>query len=173
MGTYLPGDGKKINSFVMFKGMRKASKDIGLEVNCEKVKYIMISRHQNVVQNQNIVIGNLSFENVEKLKYVGVPVINTNEIREEIKRGINTRNACYFSLDKILSSRLGGYDIAIIYHSNHIHPSKEADGLWHVIATGSEVPGFKAGRGPWTFSERKSLEYDFLRKGCETVGAVS
>ena len=39
----------------------KASKDISLEVNSEKTKYIT-SRHQNVIQNQNIVTGNVSFE---------------------------------------------------------------------------------------------------------------
>ena len=38
----------------------KASKDIGLEVNSEKTKYMITCRHQNVIQNQNIVIGNLS-----------------------------------------------------------------------------------------------------------------
>ena len=45
----------------------KASKDIDLTVNPEKIKYTIISRHQNVVQNENIVTGNLSFENVEKV----------------------------------------------------------------------------------------------------------
>ena len=29
----------------------KASKDIGLEVNSEKTKYMITSRHQNIVQN--------------------------------------------------------------------------------------------------------------------------
>ena len=57
----------------------KASKDIGLEVNSEKTKYMITSRHQNVIQN--IVIGNLSFENVEKFRYPGVTVTNTNDIR--------------------------------------------------------------------------------------------
>ena len=45
----------------------KISKDIGLEVNSEKTKYMITSRHQNVIQNQNIVIGNLSFENVQSI----------------------------------------------------------------------------------------------------------
>ena len=58
------------------------------------------------VQNQNILIGNLSFENVENFKYLGVTVTNTNDIREEIKCTINMGNACYYSLEKILSSRL-------------------------------------------------------------------
>ena len=62
----------------------EASKDIGLEVNSEKTKYMITSRQQNIVQNQNIVIVNLSFEKVEKSKYLGVTVTNTNDIREEI-----------------------------------------------------------------------------------------
>ena len=69
-------------------------------------KYMITSRQQNTVQNQNIVIENLSLENVEKFRYLGVTVTNTNDIREEIKRRINMGNACYYSLEKILSSRL-------------------------------------------------------------------
>ena len=53
-----------------------------------------------------VVIGNLSFENVEKFIYLGVTVANTNDIREEIKCRIDMGNACYNSLEKILSSRL-------------------------------------------------------------------
>ena len=52
------------------------------------------------------VIENLSIENVEKFKYLGVTVTNTNDIREKIKRRINMGNACYYSLEKILSSHL-------------------------------------------------------------------
>ena len=67
---------------------------------------MITSRRQNVIQNQNIVIGNLSFENVEKFRYLGVTVTNTNDMREEIKRRINMGNVCYYSLEKILSSHL-------------------------------------------------------------------
>ena len=34
----------------------KASKHIGLEINSEKTKYMITSRQQNIVQNQNIMI---------------------------------------------------------------------------------------------------------------------
>ena len=84
----------------------KASKDIGLEVNSDKTKCMITSRQQTIVQNQNIVTENLSFGKVEKLKYLRVTVKNTNDIREEMKRRINLRNACYYSFEKILSSQL-------------------------------------------------------------------
>ena len=42
-----------------------------------------------------------------------------------------------------------------------------------IFATGSEVRGFKTGRGRWNFSERKNLEYDFLRKGSKAVDPMS
>jgi hypothetical protein len=35
-----------------------ASKEVGLEVNIEKTKYILVSHHQNVGQNQDIQIVN-------------------------------------------------------------------------------------------------------------------
>ena len=42
-----------------------------------------------------------------------------------------------------------------------------------ILVTGSEVRGFKPGRGRWIFSERKNPEYDFLRNGSKAVGPVS
>jgi hypothetical protein len=48
-----------------------AIKEIGLEVNAEKTKYIVMSRHQIARQNQNITRGNKSLENLEQFKCVG------------------------------------------------------------------------------------------------------
>ncbi|KAJ4438526.1 hypothetical protein ANN_14471 [Periplaneta americana] len=83
-----------------------ASKAIGLEVNPEKTKYMIMSRDQNIVRNGSIKIGDLSFEEVEKFKYLGATVTNINDTREEIKRRINMGNACYYSIEKLLSSSL-------------------------------------------------------------------
>jgi hypothetical protein len=40
-----------------------ASKEVGLEVNAETYKYMLLSRHQNVGKNNKINLGNRSFEN--------------------------------------------------------------------------------------------------------------
>ena len=47
-------------------------------------KYMITSRYQNVIQNQNIVIRNLSFENVEKFRYLAVTVTNTNAFAKKL-----------------------------------------------------------------------------------------
>jgi hypothetical protein len=79
---------------------------VGLDVNAEKTKYMLLSRHQNAGQNYNIKIGDRSFGNVTQFKYLGMTVANQNLIQEEIKKRLNSGNACYHSVQNILSCRL-------------------------------------------------------------------
>jgi hypothetical protein len=65
---------------------------IGLEVNTEKTKYILLSHHQNAGQNHDITIGNRCFENVEQFRYLGTAITNRNLIQEEIKGRLNSGN---------------------------------------------------------------------------------
>jgi hypothetical protein len=53
-----------------------ASKEVGVEVNVEKKKYMLVSRDQNAGQNREIKIGNRSFENVSQFKYLGTTITN-------------------------------------------------------------------------------------------------
>jgi hypothetical protein len=79
----------------------EASRDVDLEINAEKTKYMIMSRHSNSGQNQNIRIANESFENVAKFKYLGRTLTNQNDIRDEIKSRLNSRNACYHSVQNL------------------------------------------------------------------------
>jgi hypothetical protein len=76
----------------------EASRDIGLEINTGKTKYMIISRYPNSGQNQNIRIANESFEKVEKFKYLGTTLTNQNDIRDVMKSRLNSGNACYYSV---------------------------------------------------------------------------
>jgi hypothetical protein len=77
-----------------------ASKEVGLEVNTKKTKYIWLSCHQNAGQSYDIKIANRCFENVAKFRYLGITLTNQNRIQEEIKRRLNSGNACYHSVQK-------------------------------------------------------------------------
>jgi hypothetical protein len=57
-----------------------ARKEVGLEINLEKTKYMLLSHYQNVGQNRNIKVANRSFENVSQFKYLGTTVTNQNLI---------------------------------------------------------------------------------------------
>ncbi|KAJ4449155.1 hypothetical protein ANN_00551 [Periplaneta americana] len=129
----------------------EASKAIGLEVNPEKIKYMIISRDQNIVRNGNIKIGELSFEEVEKFKYLGTTVTNINDTPEEIKRRINMGNACYYSVEKLSSSSLLSKNLKVIIYKTIILP---------VVLYGCET---------WTFTLREEqrlrvFENKVLRK---------
>jgi hypothetical protein len=99
-----------------------ASKEVGLEVNVEKTKYMLVSRDQNAGQTQEIKIGNRSFENVSQFKYLGRTVTNQNLIQEEIKRRLNSGNACYHSVQKRLSSCLLSKNVRVRIYKNIILP---------------------------------------------------
>jgi len=47
-----------------------ASKEIGLEVNADKTKYMIMSRDQNAVQSHSMKLGR-TFERVEEFHYLG------------------------------------------------------------------------------------------------------
>jgi len=73
-----------------------AGKEIGLEVNADKTKCMVMSRDQNAGRRHSIKNGNISFHRVEVFKYLGT-LTNKNSIQEEIKSRLKSGNACYHS----------------------------------------------------------------------------
>jgi hypothetical protein len=101
-GMNLLGDNIKENTETFID----ASKEVGLEVNAEKSKHMLLSLHQNAGRNHNIKTDNRSFENVSQFKYLRTTLTNQNLIQEEVKRKLNSDNACYHSVQNLLSSCL-------------------------------------------------------------------
>ena len=60
-------------------------------------------------------VDNSSIERVEEFKYLGTTLTNQNSIQEEIKSRLMLRNACYHSLQNLLSSSLLSKNLKIRY----------------------------------------------------------
>jgi len=80
-----------------------ASKEIGLEVNADKTKYMVTSRDQNAGQSHSIKTDEQShsvktdkssFARVEEFKYLGTTLTNQNSFQVEIKSRLNSGNVC-------------------------------------------------------------------------------
>jgi hypothetical protein len=89
----------------------------------EKTMYILISRRQNVGRNRYIKIANISFENVSQFKYLESTVTYQNLILEEIKRRLNSGNACYHSVQNLLPSPLLSKSVKIKIYKMIILPA--------------------------------------------------
>ena len=55
---------------------------------------------------KNIRIRDEVIEKVNKFKYLGAYVTSKNEVTEEINSRLVSRNACFYSVQKLLTSRL-------------------------------------------------------------------
>jgi hypothetical protein len=104
------------------ESLLEASRDVGLETEAERTKYMIMSCHPNSGQNQNIRIANESFENVAKFEYFGMRLTNQNEIHDEIKSRLNSGNSCYHSVQNLLSSCLISKNLKIKIYRTVILP---------------------------------------------------
>ena len=63
-----------------------------------------MSRDPNAGRSHSIKIDNSSFERMEEIKYLRTIFVNQNYIQEEIKSRFQSGNACYHSVQNLLSS---------------------------------------------------------------------
>jgi hypothetical protein len=92
---------KIINIIKKAYALLDISREVGLEVNTKKTKYMFLSHHQKSGQNHNLIIANKPFENVPEFKCLGMIVTNHNCIHEEIKSRLNFQNGCYHSVQSL------------------------------------------------------------------------
>ena len=83
-----------------------ATKETELEVNADKTRYMVMSRERGVGLSHTMKVDNSSTESVEEFRYLGTTLTNENSIQEEIKSRLKLGNACYHSVQNLLSSSL-------------------------------------------------------------------
>jgi hypothetical protein len=99
-----------------------ASKEVRLEVNPEKTKYMLMSRSQQIGKMHTIKTANRSFEDVAKFKYLGTTLTDQNCMHELINSRLNSGNACYHSVQILLSSLLLSSDVKVKIYKSIILP---------------------------------------------------
>jgi hypothetical protein len=104
------------------KTLLDASKKIGLEVNPEKTKYVLMSRSQKTGQKYSIKIANRSFEDVAKFKYFGTTLTDQNHMHEGVTRRLNSGSVCCRSVQSLLSSRLLSKNLKVKIYKTIILP---------------------------------------------------
>jgi hypothetical protein len=65
-----------------------------------------MSRGQKIGKKHSTKVSKRSFEDVEKLKYLGTTLTDKNFMHAEINSRLNSANACYRSVQSLLSSCL-------------------------------------------------------------------
>jgi hypothetical protein len=83
---------------------------------------MLMARTQKVGQKHSIKVANRSFEYVAKFKYLRTTLTDQNHMHEVIKSRLNSGNACYHSVQSLLSSRLLSRNLKVEIYKTIILP---------------------------------------------------
>ncbi|KAI5715018.1 hypothetical protein M8J77_009060 [Diaphorina citri] len=125
------------------------AKKVGLNVSCEKTKYMRIGGITQTVGN--LKVGEYQFQSCKEFKYLGVTITDTVTEQTEIENRLAAANRCFWSVQKLMSSKLLSRTTKLRIYKTIIQP---------VLLYGSEV---------WTLSkvsEKKLVTFEnkILRK---------
>ena len=81
-----------------------------------------VSRDLNAGRSHGTKIDDSSIERVEQSKYLATTLTNQNSIQEEIQSRLKSGNACYHSVQNLLSSSLLSKNIKIKIYRTIILP---------------------------------------------------
>ena len=107
-----------------------------------------MSRDQNAGRNHSVRIDHGTFERVGEFKYLGTNLTNQNSIPEEIKSRLKSGNACYHSVQNLLSYRLLSKNLKIKIYRTII------------------LPVVLYGRENWSLTLREERKLRCLRTWC-------
>jgi hypothetical protein len=94
--------------------LERVAGEMGLKINEEKKKYLTTRVDKNKNQPKHLQIGNLKFERVQSITYLG-SLINANDNSAEIKKRILWANKSFYGLR-------GQFRSVLIYKKQNIRP---------------------------------------------------
>jgi hypothetical protein len=83
---------------------------------------MVTSRDRNAGRGHGVKIDKSPIERVEEFKYLGTTLTDQNSIQENIKIRLKLGNACYYSVQNLLSSRLLSKNLKINIYRTIILP---------------------------------------------------
>jgi len=83
---------------------------------------MVMSRDRNAGRGHSVKTDNTSIERVQEFKYLGTTITDQNSIQEEIKSRLKLGNACYHSVQNLLSSTLLSKNLKIKIYRTIILP---------------------------------------------------
>jgi hypothetical protein len=83
---------------------------------------MLMSCNQKIGQKHSIKVDNRSFEDVEEFKYLETTLTDQNCMHKDIKSRQNSGNACYHSIQSLLSSRLLSRNVKVKIYKTIIIP---------------------------------------------------
>lgn len=88
----------------VFLVLENQAKKMGLEVNVQKTKYMIVTKRTNI-QLQDLEINEYSFEHVREFIYLGSQVNSNNDVTQEIQRRIKAGMRSYYANKSIMTSK--------------------------------------------------------------------
>jgi hypothetical protein len=89
-----------------FISLEKVAKEMNLQVNQEKTKYMPVTKEDYAYIPSHIEIGPYQFETVRNITYLGFEVNCKNNVSAEIKKPILSASRCFHRLRKHFKSQL-------------------------------------------------------------------
>ena len=131
--------------------LTRGAREIGLEINENKTKFMIMSTSEERRQTQNLIIGGKIFKGTNSYTYLGNEINNKCEVHESINKQIQNGNKAVFANNRLLKSKLISRNCKMQIYKTLIRP---------VITYGSET---------WVLSNKdenilKCFEYRVLRR---------
>ncbi|KAI5635541.1 hypothetical protein NE865_11715 [Phthorimaea operculella] len=107
----------------MVRTLEQEGKLVGLSINRDKTEYFLMRRYKNPRQKRkDLYVDGTTYKGVDKFKYLGCTVTDTNQRNEEIDIRIQNALRCSAALHKVLVSKLISRKTKIRVYKTVIRP---------------------------------------------------